>query len=258
MKSDRLKKIIIIIIIIAIIVGAIIAIRNGKKPSKQESQDVETVNSIILSLKEGYGTPYDGIELLYEEDKVTYDTLSTSNILFAATRYILEKGLDNSLEHHVTETLEKEYGYSIEKYTPYKGAAIRQAIKELFGKDFEDQSATNEVNFLYDFIYVDELDVYLKKRNDTYAYETTDYHLKTKAIKTTKSSDKFETEIAVAYVQERNNKFAYSNTVDFKEIIVELDKLDEIPDKEIDNFSHYIITLKKSGNNYIFESITKK
>ena len=258
MKSDRLKKIAIVIVIIALIVGAIIFLRKGSKPNKAEEEQVATIDNIILTLKDGYGTSYNGRELLFEKDKTTYDDLSVGNVLLTATKYISEKKIDNNISLAAVETVEKKYGYSIKQYTFYKGEAIRTAIKELFGKDFEDQSTMPEMNFIYDFIYLNDFDIYLKGKNSTHVPSQDSNYIKTKTISTRKEKDTIISEIAVAFILKTNEKYIYSDTANNSNRILELDKVDEIPEKELDKFPHFIITLKVDGDNYVFESIAKK
>jgi len=258
MKSDRVKKILIIVVILAIIIGAFLLLRKDSKTSKEEPKEAKEINSIILSLKEGYGTQYNGKDLLFEEDKITYDDLSAGNILLTATKYVTDKSIDNAISNAVLDTIEHDYGYTVEKYTPYKGEAIRKAIKEVFGKEWEDKSTTPEMNFGYNFIYIKDHDIYLKGKSNTYIPEQDNYHLVTTVVESKKSKDTIETVIAVAYVLKNGDKYAYSDTPSIKKKIVELDELKEIPEDELDNFEQFVITLKKDGDNFVFESIAKK
>ena len=258
MKSDRIKKLFIIIIIIALIIGAVLLFKNkgDKKASKEEVKITEELNPLFLTLKDGYSTNYNGRDLLFEKD-IKYDDLSIGNILLIATTYATNKQYNDAINNNVIKAIEKTYGYSANNFTAFKGEAVRKAIKELFGKEFEDKSSNEEINFNYSFIYIKEHDIYLKMLKQQYT-RNQDYSIVTTTVKTTSTKDEITTEIAVAYTYKYNDTITYSKDPQNKNKIYEATKKEDIDKNKLDEFNHYIIKLKKSGDKYVFESITKK
>ncbi len=261
MKNNRLFKILLIIVIIAAIVGITLLFKNkggNKEASEEEVKGAENLTSLVVSFTRGYNTRFLGQELLFERDKTTYEDLTTGNILYIASNYVIDYDLENSIQNNILTSIEVNKKYSMNNYTPFKGEAIRKAIKELFDRDFENISAIEEANFGYDFIYIEEFDIYLKGRNASFASPVTDTFVKTRIVDTTKNKDKnIETEIAVAYVTGENGKLIYSKDTKGTKVY-DTTEVEEIDKDKLDEFDHYIITYKENDGKYSFVSITKK
>lgn len=258
-KVDNKKMAIIIgaVVVLAIlIVGGFLLLKgnkNGNKASKEKT-DMAASKSIayFTNLTYGAGTSYNGVELLFKQDKITYDNLATSNILTVAFSYAIDN-LDTSIDGVLLSRLEGSY--NVDDFTMIPGKAIRTAIKELFGIEFEDKGAPAVANFKYGYIYDNYCDVYLQAANkDIKTY--TDHVVNYKAIETLEYGDKLVTEIAVAYIKtvDGKNYFAKDST---QQNVIYNSKDFKIKDDKIDEFDHYKITLKKNGDNYVFESIEK-
>ena len=260
MKDSRILKILLIIVIIAAIVGITLLFKNkgGKTASEEETKIAEELTQTVLDLKTGYNIKFNGKELLYEKDKLTYDDLSRGNILYTASNYVIDHNLANSVPTNILTAIEEKYNYSMNKYTAFRGEAIREAIKEFFGKEYKNQSAIDEANFGYNFIYIEEYDLYLKGRNESYVLPDGTAFIKTKAIKTTKEKDSLVTEIAVAYVEKVNDVYQYNKDLLGKNTIYEAKSIEDIDSDKEKEFEHYLVTFTKDGDNYIFESIAKK
>ena len=260
MKNSRVFKILLIIVIIAAIVGIALLIKNkgGKKASEEEVKIAEELMPSILSLKDGYAIKYNGKELLFENDKLEYSDLSKGNILLAASSYVVDHKLDNQVQTTILNSIEENYGYAVNDYTPFKGEAIRKAVKEFFNENWQNQSSIDETNFGYNFIYIEEFDVYLKGRNESFAYPSSDAFVKTLIVETTTDKDDLKVEIAVAYVIKDNGEYQYNKDVQGSKTVYTTKEIENIDEKKADDFEHYIVTLTKNGDNYSFKSIAKK
>ena len=265
MKNIEWKKLIVLLVIIIAVIGLVVFIvkllnKDGNVPTKEQTTAAEklTINN-ICNLTKGYGTMYDGIDVLFSHDKVTYEDLSVPNVLNAAVRYAKE-----TLNAEVPSTLV----YQVEKATPYRsanyeffmGETIRQAIKELFGIDFENKTGRPEFNYGYSFVYLSEFDVYLMTTNEYYKEKEENYGIAYRIISTTKEkkADKLKTEIAVAYTINKGEKKLFLKEADDEKAVYEADKdATEIEENKANDFYHYTITLKNVDGKYVFESIEK-
>ena len=262
MKNNRLFKILLIIVIIAAIVGITLLFKNkgkDKEASEEEVKGAENLTQLVVTLTNGFNTRFFGQELLFEKDKTTYEDLTRGCVLFAASNYVIDFDLENSIQNNILTSIEVNYKYSMNDYTPFKGEAIRQAIKELFDVEFKNESAIDEANFGYNFIYIEEFDIYLKGRNSSFAYPNSDNFIKTRINKKTKNKDKnIETEIAVAYVTKENDEYVYSKKASGSNKVYTTNEIGDIDKDQLDEFDHYIITYKENDGKYSFVSIAKK
>ena len=265
MDKVESKKILAIGLLIVIIVAALFMIfklgnkGNNKSSKEQITEAEEKAISYFASLKSGYATDYNGIELLYDEDKITYDDLSVENILNTASRYAVDN-LDVGVPSNTIEQLSLR-GITQDKYTIYNAKAIREAIKKLFGIDWDNKSTNGELNFIYDYIYEKDYDVYLKRANNNKnnSYDSSSYSVDYKIVDSNKSGkDELKVTIAIAYVYEDGNELIYySDKENSNEVYTK--NIDEasIDDDKLDDFKKYVITLKKVNDTYTFKSIEK-
>lgn len=260
-KLDKKTIVGLIIAAIIVVVGIIcLALFNSKgKPASEEELTAanNAYKEYVFSMTYGYGTKYDGIDKLYEKDETTYDTLHRNVILNAATRYATDH-LEIAITKEKENALKTQYGYT-NNYVAYNGNAIKEAVKILYGKEWEHGSGLNDNLFGYDFNYIATLDVYVRTKSTSYYNSDGSYSLDYKTIKAVRKKDKVILTVAIAYAYKYEDKFVYTSDSTSTNTIYEVSK-DELGIKEdsIDKFPKYEITFAvDSENNYIFESIKK-
>lgn len=264
-KIDWKKLLLLILIVVAVIVIVFVVTKTINKKNDNPTEDQIsyaeklTINN-ICNLTKGYGTRYGGIDVLFRHDKVTYEDLSTSNVLNAAVRFA-EDNLNPEISPAIIYNVEKQTPYRTSQYKFYTGDIIRQAIKELFGIDYENKVSKTELNYGYNFVYLSEFDVYLMSQNEYFQEKEENYDMTYTIISTTKEKkeNQLKTEIAVAYTIKNGDKLLYLKEADADNAVYETNLKDtEITSDKLDEFNHYIITLKQVDGKYIFDSITKK
>lgn len=268
MKKLDWKKILILIVAVVLVVGLIIFAVNKFGKDKITEEQFKTAEDIsikyITYMTLGYNNNYNGVDILFSKDKTTYEDLTTANILTTAIRYSIDK-LNPSVDSIVVNQVAQE-GYNTDDYTIYEGATIRQAIKEVFGVDFENQSSVNEVNFGYDYIYLSDYDVYLSRKSSYYYEPTEKLYVTYKKLDSKQVKNNIEIEIAVAYIFDMNgdnSKLVYTSDANGNEVVLETTgdantTNYDIPEDSIDKFQKYTITLKKVNDKYVFDNIAKK
>ena len=262
MKKMDWKKILVLIAIVALIAVLLFFLVKKEddkevKASEEETKIAENIiEEYLLSLTEGYNTPYSGIDVLYSKDKTTFEDLSAGNIIRAAINYANLNNLDTSVSGNIIENIKDTY--DMNEYSPYNAKAIRQAIKELFGKDFNG-SSIDEPNYLYNYFYVEEYDIYLSGKNDNTVELDTNHSMNYRIIETTKIKDTLKTKVAIAYIYDNNGKLVFTSDSTGNNIVFENeDNNYDIPDEEVSKFTQYTITLKKSDDKYVFDNIRKE
>lgn len=259
MKNVDVKKLIILILIIVIAAVAIFFVINkvANQETKANEEETKIANEAsidyITRLTLGVGSNYNGIDILFKKDRVTYDDLNAGNILTVAYEYAVNN-LNTGISSMTIQQL-KNANINIDDYTILTGDVVKTAVKEIFGIDFEHQSYDITINYNYSYTYLEEFDVYLRKYTKL-NYNTDNFHIDYKTVKTTKKGDKLLNEIAVAYIYKTDSKYYYTKDAENEEIIYESDK-QELQEDKLDEFTHYTITLKKVDNKYVFESIEK-
>ncbi|MBQ8659463.1 MAG: hypothetical protein IJ475_01305 [Bacilli bacterium] len=260
MKNLDWKKLAILIGIIIAVIAVIVLIIKGvtgeTKATKEEATAAETIAiNNIFNLTLGYETKYSGIDILFSKDKLTIEDITPSLLITSAIRYAVTNDWEITLDTYKLEQA-KQLGYSLESYSPYDGETIRKAIKELYNIDFTNQSATDELNFRYNYYYIPTLDLYMKQTKSFYNSEQ-GFYVDYKIIETTKKGDKIMTKIAIAYVYSDGSKLTYTNDSNNNSIIFETEEETGIPDDKLESFDQFTITLKNVDGNYYFESIEK-
>ncbi len=263
MKNVDFKKLFILIAIIVAIVAVVFLItklgNNETKLTEEESKVVENVSlNYILNLTEGYSSTYAGLDILFQRDEVKVDTLEVVEILNTAIKYARDNGFREDVEQSKIQALadSKKYG-DVYEYSIYNAGDIRKAIKELFGiKDYNDRSVTENYNFIYDYYYDFDNDVYLVKRNDVKSNSVDEKGIDYKVISSVGTKDnKAKVTLAIGYTTYNDKKYTYSADPAGETIIAE--DVKEFPEDKIDEFQKYEITLKKVDKKYVFESMKK-
>lgn len=261
MKNLDVKKLAVFVIIILLIVGGFIVVKKMKKNNEITQEEIKVNENLVIdyftNLTQGYTSVYSGIDVLYNSGKVTIENLEYGALMNLAIKYATDNDISLNVPQGVLNVLNesKEFG-DIKSYTAYDGKGLRDTVKLLFGETEEPISMVNKVNFLYDFIYVEQNDIYLMKKNENVTdYSSNDYYMDCSLIEQKKEKDKIKTTIAVAYVYNNNGVYTYYKDKDVKQEVSNTSK--EFPKDKIDEFDKYTFTLKKDDDHYIFESVEK-
>lgn len=261
MKNLDIKKLLVLILIIAI-VGLIIffVVRTFTKEKITDDEKEMAESKIVdyyAAMTYGFNTQYGGIDILYNSDSIVYDDLNPASVLTIATKYLSKTQTNENVSNNVIDILNQSGTYgNLDDASFYTGASIREAIKYLFGIDFENISADENYDFIYDFYYDKEYDTYIMKRNNVTDYSTANEYIDYSIIETTKEKDKIKTNLAIAYVFNDGTNTNYYQDRNGEKIIAE--NVTEFPKDKINDFDKYTFTLKKAdNNNYVFESIEK-
>ncbi|MGN1370850.1 MAG: hypothetical protein ACI4XM_01015 [Candidatus Coprovivens sp.] len=262
MKNVDFKKLFIliaIIVIIAVVILLVVNFSNKDKLTKEETQKIEDISiKYYANLTEGYTTVYGGLDILYQRKETTTKNLETVEILNTSIKYASDNSFDTSVSDAKVKALEASKKYkNISEYALYNGESVRKAITELFGDiKYVDSSANNNHNFIYDYIYDSNNDVYLVKRNNNDSQVNTNQGINYKLLSTKEKDEKVIVTIAIAYTCKVDANTMYAKDPEGEKIIAE--NVEEFPEDKIDEFDKYEITLKKSSDNkYVFESIKK-
>ena len=265
MKNFDVKKLFVLILIVLVVaVGVFFIVKNlggSKKPTEEEAENAENLSiEYYANLTRGYSSFYGGLEILYQNEKTTYEDLEPAAIIYSAINYATDNNIDLSINTNTLLELKEDGGYTdIDKYTVYKGEGIRNAVKELFGVDFKNQSADDSINFMYKFVYDSVYDVYLMSNSGVQDLTDRDRYIDYKIIETVKKKDKIITTIAIAYVYNNAGTIMYAKDPNGEEIIIEDAEKEEFPEDKVDEFNKYDITLKETEDNkFVFDSIELK
>ena len=269
MKNIDFKKLLVFLVIV-LAIGLVIflvvkAVNKEKGTSEEETKILEKIGlEYVAKLTQGYVTDFNGVDLLFDNDQVEYKDLTTSSILNTAMRYVVKEELDNNVSTSSLDIMNEDFEEDISEFSAYNGEAVRQAIKELFGVDFENTDSVSELGFGYDIFYDSDFDIYLKGTNDQYKTPNYNSSVRFYVTKTTKEKQKKEErikmEFAVAYVKlnETNGKIDFAKDPNGATIVDTLNDTEEFPSDKADEFDKYSITLKKVDGNYVFESLKKE
>ena len=248
-------KILIFIIIIALLGGAIylILLKNGTV-NVNKKENLETMNSIkyFLYLSEGYDSKYNGAEKLFEEESFTKEDLNNGIILTTAFRYIADpkNNIDTSITP--TEYAAVEEDIDITDAKVIKGKIVRDAIKTLFGIDYNDRGFSSK-DYKYTYAYDDKNDIYVRKEKTNSSDQN--YSILPFVVTKTKKNDTIISKVAVAYVVQKDDNFEIYSNPENKELIKTVKEIDinDFTSKEIDKMAKYNITCKDIEKNYTFE-----
>ncbi len=264
MKNVDVKKLLVfILIIVAIGIIGFVAFKSlGKdKISDEEKEIIENLGfNYYVNMSRDYSSFYGGLDYLFSKDKVTYDDLDTGAILNTALTYAQDNNLNLTIQSGYMDGLEDENLYGdLDNYGIYNAQGIRDAIKELFGVEWDNKSSINTLNFMYDFYYDGLFDLYLVMRNDVMDYTDSNRSMNYKIIETTKKDNKLLTTFALGYIYGDGNTMSIAKDPSGEEIVVENTSSVELPDDKLDSFNKYTLTLKQTDDKkYVFESIEKQ
>ncbi|HAB67231.1 MAG TPA: hypothetical protein DCE23_07680 [Firmicutes bacterium] len=261
MKNLDIKKLLVFLILIIAVVGGIFFITKHNKDKKidesTEKESDEIIINYFANLTEGYSSPYAGLDVLYNNDKTTIDDLEYGAIINTAIKYANQNNINLSVSQNILNAIEKTNKYGkMSNYIAYNATELRKVVKDLFGEEKASGTYSNSLVFLYDFIYNDTFDVYLKKKNTNIEDHTNSkYFIDYSITKHEKDKDKIKTTLAIAYCYNDSGSYTYySDSKNSNEIA---SGIKEFPKDKLDKFTKYTITLKHEDNKYIFESIEK-
>ena len=262
MKKIDFKKFGVLVLLLLFIGGGIIFIINANKNNTKEIKLDDNIKkftlNIVKNLKEGYLTSYDGVELLYNEKSVSWKDLTKGNKLNAARNYIFTYNLDTSVSDDIYTLVKKNNNYDSDDYILLPGKSIREAIKNISGEKFNDSSSRNEFNFIYDFIYISEYDVYLFTVNNNYMEHDNNSSVLMEITSSKENKKSIILDVVVYYAYNNNGKYIYYDDSTMKNELFKEDKLIEKLDKKyLSKLKKYQITYKKDGKNYFFDNIKK-
>ncbi len=262
MKNIDGKKLLALIGIILVIALIIFIVFKGVNKNGITKEDKELAEkyalTYVVNLTENYNTPYNGTEKLFQQEETTYTDLNATEIINVAIKYIENTNMDASINEETLRIINRVKDINnFDEYKSYNGETVREAVKAIFGNvTYNDFSATEETNYLYDFIYNKKYDIYLSKRNNVKEYETSYQSLEFSKISTTVKDEKIIVTIAVAYVYDDGSTRLYGQDKNGENIIVE--EVDEIPSNKVNEFDKFEISFTKSDDeNIAFESIKK-
>ncbi len=250
-------KFLIFIILLALLGGAIyLIVQKNNTGSKTKKEKIETISSIqhFVNLTEGYDSKYNGIDRLFQEESATKDDLHNGILLTAAYRYILDP--KNNIDSNITpiEYAELEEGVDISNATVLKGKQVRDAIKILFGIEFENDGYTNK-NFKYAYSYDPVTDMYIRKESTNSADAA--YSILPIVVSNKKNGSTIVSKVAIAYVIRKDKEFnIYSDSENTNLIkTVEIIDINDFTEKELDQMAKFNITSQDINKNYTFEKI---
>lgn len=262
MKNLDGKKFLVFIAIIAVIALAVILgskeLFEEKKPSAEETEKVEKlVTTYLGSLTYGADTNYMGLDRLYSKDKTEVSDLNINSILNVSVKYATTNNLNTTVSTGVLNELNRSGKYgNINEYSIYNAEGVRDAAKELFGIELNEESSINDMEYLYDFIYVFEYDVYLVKRNNVTATTSMEYGIDYKIVKTAKKGNDIMTTLAIAYTYRTGTTRSFAKDNKGENIVAE--NLEKFPEDKIEEFDQFTFTVTQTDNgNYVFKSIEK-
>ena len=258
MKKAPKKLILLIICSLLILTSILFLIPKTKKTSKEDLNTITKIyENYIHSLTLGYPSNYNGIDILYNEDSFTYDSLDHNAKLNIAARYTIAE-LNNNIPEKTKNKIKDTYGYDLNNYFLYDGNSIKKAIKDLFNKNFEHGSKDNNNIYGYDFIYIASENIYLKTKGPAYASSDGTQYIEYKVLDSKTKKDNIYLDVAIAYINCSEKDITYSNKKDNSNIIYKTtqDKLG-IQEKYIKQFPKYRITFIKDKNNIYFNNIKK-
>lgn len=285
--SKEKKSLLIMIgslLLIAIIVLIIFLITNANKD--KYSSYYETVEADIVEnvkyLKAQYNNDYLGTDLVFAEKKFVTKKMSNYEILSYVTNYFFNNNITDEIDEEKINNLESELKDS-EAYMLYTGDTFRNYAKKLLNVNLKDASVEAGENQIYNFKYVSSEDIYIITPTSAYeeyqnTTETTNKSVNVSVINSVSTSKTIKTTIIVAYteyVQENNNVvIKYYKDSELKNLIFEVNAADlyilnennelvdnpdvDTIDKHQKDFTKYVVTSTKNGDDFAITSIQKK
>ena len=214
------------------------------------------MNSIkyFVNLSEGYDSKYNGVDKLFNKESFTKDSLNEGMMLTAAYRYAMDP--KNNIDVSITpnEYAALEENINLEDAKVIKGQIIRDAIKVLFGIDYNNKGYSG-TGYKYTYTYDSYNDMYVRKAEANSA--DSNNSILPIVISNSKKDDTIVTKVAIAYVNENGNKYEIYSDSENRDLIksVEEINIDDFTKKEVDKLSKFNVTCKDVDKNYTFEKI---
>lgn len=284
MKEKKSLVVIGALLVIAIIILIIFLIANANKDKYSKYYDTVEADIVknVKYLKAQYNNDYLGTDLIFAEKKFETKKMSNYEVLSFVTNYFYNNNIADEIDEKTLANIENELK-DTEAYMVYSGKTIRDYAKRLLNVNFKNASVEASENQIYNFKYISDEDVYIITPSEYYekyenTTENTDKSVDISVIESVSTSKTIKTTIAVAYTtftQENNNvMIKYYKDSALKELVFEINAADlytlnennelvDNPDVDsIDNhqkeFTQYIVTSTKNGNDFSITSIQKK
>ena len=251
-------KFLVLLVLIAVLGGLIYFVISKNKANNPESLEKTVENKNInyfLYLGQGGNTNYNGMDLIFTGNKVTYKDLSVGNVLTAAFNYVMDSTEDSTaLDPSLYAELNTQY--DLDDMDVLKGDLVRKAIKKLFGVKWEDKGYSNSAaKYAFAYSYDAEFDVYLRstiENNGPY-----NSYLTYKVLNTEKKKDSIITTVVIAYANKVENGYdIYSDFMNENLVTSQVGiSLKEWKDEDLDKLEKYVITSKLVEEDYVFESL---
>lgn len=261
MKNIDFKKLLVLIVIVAVAIIAIIGtaklFKNIGGPSKKVKEQIETrITEYFAKSSLGHSTIFSGVDLLYDKDKVEVKDINYGSMIEVALLYANDNKIDLSVDNDDAEALKKLI--KVEP-TAYDAKKIREIIKDLYDIDFPEESIMANVDYVYNYYYINKDETLLKAESGVHNLKNDESSLDFYAYDTKKGKDKdtYVTTVAVAYVYTSAYGSTYSKDKNGTTIIEKDLKEKKFPKDKVDEFTKYEFVTKKVGDNYVLVSISK-
>ncbi len=248
-------KILVLIIILALLGGIIyfLVTKDGTRTPKTD-KEIVTENTLryFNSLSEGYDTEYNGKDRLFAQDEFTKGDLNVGMKLTTAFNYVLDP--TNGMDNNITPQEYADANLGNDEVLLVKGKNVRDAIKILFGEEFENQGYEN-TNFKYTYYYLNTIDLYARAEKTNLT--NINCRVLTKIMSTKKSDSTITTTLVVGYGIKNNNEYEIYSDATRKDLVKKVKRFDleDLDEKELNKLSKYKITTKENNDNYTFEKI---
>lgn len=283
-KEKKSLVVIGALLVIAIIILIIFLIANANKDKYSKYYDIVEADIVknVKYLKAQYNNDYLGTDLIFAEKKFETKKMSNYEVLSFVTNYFYNNNIADEIDEKTLANIENELK-DTEAYMVYSGKTIRDYAKKLLNVNFKNASVEASNNQIYNFKYISDEDVYIITPSEDYekyenTTENTDKSVDISVIESVSTSKTIKTTIAVAYTiftQEDNNvMIKYYKDPALKELVFEINAADlytlnennelvdnpdvDSIDKHQKEFTQYIVTSTKNGNDFSITSIQKK
>ena len=259
MKNIDFKKLLVLIVIIVVAVLAIIGIakiaKNIGGPNKETVKAVEElVKDYYVDLSYGNSSIYNGGDLLYDKDKVTFADLNKGSIIELAIDYATKTDKDIAINTAASAYFKKTYKVD---GNGFNAKAIKEAVKELFGEDLELKTYFATPTYLYDYYYLDEFEAFFRTPSKTPNLNNENNFMSYYIVETKGSKKAPETVVAVAYVYYNGSNYTYAADKNGTKIVASGLEKNEFPKDKIDEFTKFVFKTKKVDDRYVFDSLEK-
>jgi len=258
-KKIDFKKLGVLIILILVGVLAIFGItkivQKISGPSKEVKEKVEgNIEKYFAYLGTGHASIFNGIDVLYDRDKVTFDDLNKGSVIEIALQYANENNKDIAADKSVVDAYNKA---NKTNGVGFNAKTVAEAIKELFGVEMPLNNYNAEANYLYNYYYLADYNTIIKTRSNTKDIGTEENLIVTHIIDTKKEKGNLVTTVAVAYVYNNGSTFSFAADKNGVKIVDGNRDKSEFPEEKSDEFPQYKFISKKVDDRYVFDSIEK-